>query len=79
MINKQFEKYLSNEPPGEIILRGANIGRYEFYEVPKQGPPVYLNKENISKNVEMIPMASTPRSWPRWRPACPRTRLATSS
>jgi len=45
MINKQFEKYLSNEPPGEIILRGANIGRYEFYEVPKQGSPVYLNKE----------------------------------
>ena len=45
MINKQFEKYLSNEPPGEIILRGANIGRYEFNEVPKQGSPVYLNKE----------------------------------
>ncbi|MCK9565523.1 MAG: Eco57I restriction-modification methylase domain-containing protein, partial [Methanothrix sp.] len=45
MINKQFEKYLSNEPPGEIILRGANIGRYEFYEVPKQGSPVYLNKQ----------------------------------
>jgi Alw26I/Eco31I/Esp3I family type II restriction m6 adenine DNA methyltransferase len=44
MINKQFENYLSNEPPGEIILRGANIGRYEFYEVPKQGEPVYLNK-----------------------------------
>jgi hypothetical protein len=45
MINKQFERFLSNEPPGEIILRGANIGRYEFYEVPKQGSPVYLNKE----------------------------------
>ena len=47
MINKQFERYLSDEPPGEIILRGANIGRYEFYEVPKQGSPVYLDKENI--------------------------------
>ncbi|MGI6017157.1 MAG: Eco57I restriction-modification methylase domain-containing protein [Methanothrix sp.] len=45
MINKQFERYLSDEPPGEIILRGANIGRYEFYEVPKQGSPVYLDKE----------------------------------
>ena len=45
MINKQFRRFLSDEPPGEIILRGAHVGRYEFYERPKQGSPVYLDKK----------------------------------
>ncbi len=44
MFNQQFKEFISDDPPGEIVLRGAHIGRYEFYEKPKQGNPVYLNK-----------------------------------
>jgi Eco57I restriction-modification methylase len=44
MFNQQFKEFLSDTPIGEIVLRGAHIGRYEFYEKPKQGKPIYLNK-----------------------------------
>ncbi|MCA9996955.1 MAG: N-6 DNA methylase [Anaerolineales bacterium] len=47
MFNKQFQAFLQDSPPGEIVLRGAHIGRYEFYETPKQGTPVYLDKESF--------------------------------
>ncbi|VXD22965.1 Genome sequencing data, contig C321 [Planktothrix serta PCC 8927] len=45
MFNKQFRTFLSDHPPGDLVLRGAHIGRYEFYDLPKQGEPVYLDKQ----------------------------------
>jgi len=35
--------FLSPIPPGELVLRGSNIGRYELYQNPKQGEPAYLD------------------------------------
>ncbi len=43
MLNAQFRHLISDEPPGDLLLRGAHIGRYKFNEVPKQGRPQYLN------------------------------------
>ncbi len=37
------KQHLSDAPPGKVVLRGAHVGRYEFYEEPKQGNPYYLN------------------------------------
>jgi type I restriction-modification system DNA methylase subunit len=45
MINKQFRKFLTEDPTPDLVLRGAHIGRYEFNETPKQGDPVYLKKD----------------------------------
>jgi hypothetical protein len=45
MLNKQFEQFVSDTPPGELLLRGAHIDRYEFNDDPKQGSPKYLNVE----------------------------------
>ncbi|WKZ15733.1 MAG: Eco57I restriction-modification methylase domain-containing protein [Candidatus Jettenia caeni] len=36
-------EYLSDEPIGPEVLRGAHVGRYELHEEPKQGEPKYLN------------------------------------
>jgi hypothetical protein len=36
-------EFLSESPPGKIVLRGAHIGRYEFQERPKQGKPFYID------------------------------------
>jgi Alw26I/Eco31I/Esp3I family type II restriction m6 adenine DNA methyltransferase len=35
--------FLNDEPKGQIVLRGAHVGRYQFQEEPKQGSPKYLN------------------------------------
>ena len=35
-------KYLSDKPVGQIVLRGAHIGRYTFNNKPKQGEPKSL-------------------------------------
>jgi hypothetical protein len=37
------QRFLSSNPPGELVLRGSNIGQYELYQEPKQGEPVYLD------------------------------------
>ncbi len=47
MFNQQFRTFLSHRPPGDLVLRGAHIGRYEFYDEPKQGEPVYLDKKRF--------------------------------
>lgn len=47
MFNQQFRDFLSDQPPGDLVLRGAHIGRYEFYNQPKQGQPVYLNTQKF--------------------------------
>jgi len=36
-------KFISDHPKGKIVLRGANIGRYEFIEEPRQGTPKFLD------------------------------------
>ena len=41
------KEFLSDEPIGPIVLRGAHIGRYEFQEQPKQGVPKYLDKKKF--------------------------------
>ena len=41
--NAQNRHYLSNEPIGPLVLRGANLNRYELLKVAKQGSPRYLN------------------------------------
>jgi len=35
--------FLQDTPVGPVVLRGANVDRYEFNREPKQGKPVYLN------------------------------------
>ena len=40
-------EFLSCNPNGQIVLRGAHIDRYQFNEEPKQGTPVYLNIEKF--------------------------------
>jgi len=49
-------EFLSYNPNGQIVLRGAHIDRYQFNEEPKQGTPVYLNIEKFlqahSKNTK---------------------------
>jgi Alw26I/Eco31I/Esp3I family type II restriction m6 adenine DNA methyltransferase len=39
--------FLSKEPKGQIVLRGAHVDRYEFQEEPKQGIPMYLNTQKF--------------------------------
>ena len=41
--NAQNRHYLSDEPIGPLVLRGANLNRYELLKVAKQGSPRYLN------------------------------------
>lgn len=44
MINKDFHPYLTEREHGEEIIRGAHISMFQIVE-PKQGDPLYLNKE----------------------------------
>ena len=41
--NSQNRHYLSNKPIGPLVLRGANLNRYELLRVAKQGSPRYLD------------------------------------
>jgi len=43
-------QFLSDEPKGQIVLRGAHVGRYEFQEEPKQGSPKYLDVKRFLKS-----------------------------
>ena len=42
--------FLSDSPEGPVVLRGANVDRYEFNREPKQGTPVYLNVAKFLQN-----------------------------
>jgi len=42
--------FLSDSPEGPVVLRGANVDRYEFNWEPKQGTPVYLNVAKFLQN-----------------------------
>jgi Alw26I/Eco31I/Esp3I family type II restriction m6 adenine DNA methyltransferase len=43
-------QFLIDEPKGQIVLRGAHVGRYEFQEEPKQGSPKYLDVKRFLKS-----------------------------
>ena len=43
-------QFLNDEPKGQIVLRGAHVGRYEFQEEPKQGSPKYLDVKKFLKS-----------------------------
>jgi len=45
MLNAAFADCVSDDPPGELVLRGGHIGRYVFNRDPKQGEPKYLDKK----------------------------------
>jgi Alw26I/Eco31I/Esp3I family type II restriction m6 adenine DNA methyltransferase len=40
-------EFLSDEPGGQLVLRGSNVGRYLFNDEPKQGEPKYLLVEEF--------------------------------
>lgn len=40
-------RFLSDTPPGNLVLRGAHVGRYEFQEKPKQGIPKFLDSKRF--------------------------------
>jgi len=48
--NAPNKKYLSNEPIGPLVLRGANLDRYLLREKPSQGTNRYLKKELFLKD-----------------------------
>jgi len=46
--------FLSDEPVGPVVLRGAHIDRYALNDEPKQGTPKYLQVDDflVSRSVE---------------------------
>ena len=42
-------QFLSDEPVGPVVLRGANVGRYFQNDEPKQGEPKYLYVDQFLK------------------------------
>ena len=42
-------QFLSDEPVGPLVLRGANVGRYFQNDDPKQGEPKYLRVDQFLK------------------------------
>jgi hypothetical protein len=45
VFNKAFRSYLSDNPEHTLVLRGGHIQRYEIIDDPKQGTPVYIDKD----------------------------------
>ena len=45
VFNQQFRPYLSTDPKHTLVLRGGHIQRYELINDPKQGEPVYIDKD----------------------------------
>jgi Alw26I/Eco31I/Esp3I family type II restriction m6 adenine DNA methyltransferase len=45
--------FLSELSIGQEVLRGANVGRYEFNEEPKQGTPVYLQVKEFLRGKKL--------------------------
>jgi Alw26I/Eco31I/Esp3I family type II restriction m6 adenine DNA methyltransferase len=43
-------QFLSDEPKGQVVLRGTHVGRYEFQQEPKQGSPKYLDVKRFLKS-----------------------------
>ena len=50
VFNKAFRPYLSDSPEHTLVLRGGHIQRYEVIDDPKQGTPVYIDKEQWLAN-----------------------------
>lgn len=45
MFNEAFRPYLSENPENALKLRGGHVQRYELIDDPKQGTPIFINKE----------------------------------
>jgi type I restriction-modification system DNA methylase subunit len=45
MFNEAFRPYLSENPENALVLRGGHVQRYELIDDPKQGTPIFINKE----------------------------------
>jgi hypothetical protein len=45
MFNEAFRPYLSENPENALVLRGGHVQRYELFNDPKQGIPIFINKE----------------------------------
>jgi hypothetical protein len=45
VFNQSFRKYLSENPRYTLVLRGGHVQRYQLLDDPKQGTPVYIDRE----------------------------------
>jgi hypothetical protein len=63
MLNKQYAHVIHDEPVGELVLRGAHIGRYEFNDEPKQGAPKYLDVDGYLKGKQEDTKAYHHKLW----------------
>jgi hypothetical protein len=45
MFNEAFRPYLSEKPENALVHRGGHVQRYELIDDPKQGKPIFINKE----------------------------------
>ncbi len=45
VFNETYRPYLSDDPQKTLVLRGGHIQRYFILDDPKQGTPVYIDKE----------------------------------
>lgn len=45
VFNQTFRPYLSENPEHALVLRGGHVQRYELIDDPKQGTPVYIDKQ----------------------------------
>jgi hypothetical protein len=50
IFNKAFRPYLSENPDHTLVLRGGHVQRYELIADPKQGAPVYIDKDRWLAN-----------------------------
>ncbi|QSV54988.1 MAG: N-6 DNA methylase [Dolichospermum sp. UKL201] len=45
VFNESFKPYLTENPEHTLVLRGGHVQRYELIDDPKQGTPIYINKQ----------------------------------
>ncbi len=45
VFNQAFKPYLTENPEHTLVLRGGHVQRYELINDPKQGTPIYINKQ----------------------------------
>jgi hypothetical protein len=49
VFNQQFRRWLSEDPAHVLLVRGGNIARYVYVAKPRQGSPVYVDWEGLSR------------------------------
>ena len=48
MFNEAFRPYLSENPENALVLRGGHVQRYELFDDPKQGTPIFIDKRKMA-------------------------------